>query len=315
MQKRRFSEDRPILNTLINITVLSNLGTVPTKDILSDAFAKFEYVAKKFSRFDKKSELSILNDNSNGKPVKVSAELYNLVDFALQICKKTNGAFDPTVIDYLEMYGYKSKSDFSKIYEENFFKQIKEYSKHRPSPFLIKLNPRLSEIQLLQGQRIDLGSIGKGYAIDLAYNFLSKNLESFIINAGGDIRAKGVKENGSPWIISLAKEPFPNSGMENRDQNEWGKVELLNQALAASGRSERKSGVFHHLIDPRTGFPVNHTHQTFVIADTALEADAWATALFILGSPGLKIIPDKNSIKALLVDTMGNTLYNSTFLR
>ena len=154
-------------------------------------------------------------------------------------------------------------------------------------------------------------------AIDLAYAVLDPRLDSFIINAGGDIRAKGVKEDGSPWIVALAKEPFPNSGIEptGERQAEWGQVELHNQALAASGRSERKAGVFHHLIDPRTGLPVNHSHQTFVIADCAMEADAWATALFILGEPGLKLLPKSPSLKALLIDSKGNTLYNSPFLR
>lgn len=314
MQRRRFSEDRPILNTLINITVLSDLGTVPTSNLLSEAFSKFEYVAKKFSRFDKNSELSHLNNSSNGKPVKVSDELYKLIEFALKICKETNGAFDPTIIDLLEMYGYTATPDFSRLYEADFFKEITEYVKTRPSPMDIKLFPSIHEIQLLKNQRIDLGSIGKGYAIDLAYSVLDSKLDSFIINAGGDIRAKGLKENDKPWVVSLAQEPLPNSDAQqfDYDRTEYGKIELKNQALAASGRSERKTGVFHHLIDPRTGLPVNHSHQTFVVANTAMEADAWATALFIGGKNLLKLLSSNNLIYySLLIDEDGNSYSNS----
>lgn len=312
MKKRRFIEERPILSTVITITAISDIGTTATSDIINEAFNKFDYVAKKFSRFDKQSELSQLN-TSNGKPFHASKELFDLVDFALGISKITSNAYDPTIIDLLEMYGYKVNSDFSRLYEADFYNEITNYVKHRPAPSQIKLNKQENIITLARNQRLDLGSIGKGYAIDLAFSVLDAKLDSFIINAGGDIRAKGVKENGLPWIASMAKELFPNSGLSKNSDEEWGRVELNNSALAASGRMERKVGAFHHIIEPRTGLPSNITHQTFVLADTALLADAWSTALFVLGTDGIKILPKNNSVKVLIIDALGKMVYNSSF--
>jgi len=302
MQNRKLVFERAYMSTLVRLTLISNLGTIETSDLVEDAFDQFEYVTKKFSRFDKKSELSKLNSSPKNKYIKISAELFDLIDFALRISKQTNGAYDPTIIDFLELYGYTRENNLDNLKNLGLYEEVKRLAKSRHKASEIRLKPEVNEIWLNKGQSIDLGGIGKGYAIDLAYKTLNTRLDSFLINAGGDIRAKGKNESGKPWLISLARELLPNKQSKLNASDEWGKVELYNQALAASGRSERKSGIFHHLIDARTGLPVNNTHQVFVIANDAKTADAWATALFVAGKDGIDLIPTESHLNGILID-------------
>lgn len=296
------------MSTIIEITVISDKGTVVANDMIERAFSNFNRVVNKFSRFKADSELSLLNNSRKGVPFKVSDELFFLIDFAFNLSAKSKGAFDPTIIDLLELYGYSLKNNFSNLEKPGIYKEIKELALRRHKPNEVKLSESDHSVTLLSGQRIDLGGIGKGYAIDLA----SKELgESYLINAGGDIRAGGQNKDGRPWLISLAAEPLPNKTNIPFRQAEYGKMELNNQALAASGRFFRRKSFFHHLLDPRTGLPVNYTHQVFVRASSALLADGWATALFITGSEGFKSIPSSDKpLEAMIVDDSGHRLYN-----
>lgn len=300
MLPKKFEQEEVFMNTRINIQVFSDLGTVKTKEKLQEAFRCFDYVVKKYTRFDPKSELSKLN-NSGGMPHKVSKELFELIEYMLELAKETNGAYDPTIIDLLESYGYKADSDFTELDDPKLYENIQKLIKARPSPSEIKLDKKNLTLTLAKRQRIDLGSIGKGYAIDLAYEKL-KDTHSFMINAGGDIRVKGPKPDGNPWTISLYYAQLPNKKL-HKDMT-LGNVELNQGSICGSGGWARKVRYFHHLLNPKTGIPINEISQTYVQAPTAMEADAWATVLFVTGKAGLKLI--KNPIKGIIVNSSGD---------
>ena len=299
------------MNTLVSITVISELGTIETHNIIDQAFSKFIEVARKYTRFDQKSELSILNNASRSAPHHVSTELMHLAKYSLDIAHKSDGLFDPTIIDLLEIYGYGAKQDFSKLDNPELMQEIQRQIKNRPSFEEIILDETNSTIQLAKDQRLDLGSIGKGYAIDLAYDMLAQHFSSFIINAGGDIRAHGKKEVGKPWVVGLEKTSLPNQTSKTEDKY-WGMLPLNGKALAASGSSERNVKFFHHLLNPRTGLPVHYTNQTFVVANRAIDADAWATTLFIAGHTLAETLAPKD-IDWLIVDDRGRTHFSRNF--
>jgi thiamine biosynthesis lipoprotein len=262
-------------------------------EIFDLGFQQFHFVIEKFSRFDTNSELSKLN-NSNGKEVKVSKELFKLVKFSLDLANKTNGAYDPTIIDFLEAYGYDAKYDFEKLQNKKVIqKEIRQLLKSRPSYRDIQLFANRSSLKLAQNQRMDLGSIGKGYAIDKAFSKL-KPLKNFIINAGGDIRANGVYKDDKSWPVGLK---VPTVG-------EIKKIRLDNKAICCSGSWARKVKFFHHLINPKTGKPQGDVKAVFVLANSAIEADAWATALFVAGKKAKKFI-QKYGLKTMIVTNNG----------
>jgi thiamine biosynthesis lipoprotein len=284
------SEDRIFMNTKVEFNTWTAINSSEVHKIFDMGFTQFHFVIERFSRFNPESELSILN-KSSGKGKKITKELFELIEFALNISKKTNGSFDPTIIDFLETYGYDANYNFSRLSNKGVIeKEISGILKTRPKYSEIKLNPKNLTIQLKKRQRIDLGGIGKGYAIDLAFKKLLP-LENFLINAGGDIKAKGHFKDTKYWPVGLK---VPSLG-------QIGIVKLNNEAVCCSGSWARKVKFFHHLINPKTGKPQNELKATFVISKEAKEADAWSTALFASGENAIKLIK-KYKLKAILVD-------------
>ncbi len=308
-----YSAEEVFMNTIIRIQIVSTRGTIFTKEKLYKSYDFFKDVVNKFSRFKKDSELSLLN-NGKLKDGVVSKELFDLISKVLKVSKETDGIYDPTIIDLLELYGYDSEGSFKGLSNNKLSEEVIKMCKGRPSPNEIVINPDTNQILLKKNQKIDLGSIGKGYAVDLAFNFLRKfKFDGILINAGGDIRSYGVNSEGLPWTIGLYKADLPNSGLNLEDKvDSWGKVVLENESISGSGGWARKVGIFHHLLSPKTGFPVNETSQSFVIAPTATESDLWATVLFLLGKNGLSII-NRKGYKGFLVDFQGNIFKSNNF--
>lgn len=283
---------KKFMNTDITIKVVQiNEPTIQIQNQIEEAFGEFERIVKRFSRFDESSELSNLNRNS-GHSVVVSEEMFFLVEKMFEFYKKTDSAFDPTIIGFLEAHGYDRNYDFSKLNNtEKLEKEIQDLLQKKIPLDLIKLDKNKLSITLQPGQRLDLGGIGKGYAIDCAAAKISQVTKNFLIDAGGDIFASGLNDKEKIWNVKL--KAADHSGAEKN----VGMIELKNMAIAASGSWARKVGSFHHLIDPVSGKPAVRKFSTvFVLADSAMEADVWATALFI--KPELA---EKIDLKSLFV--------------
>ncbi len=304
---QKFADERVFMNTKIRVTVNSDAGTVATREQINSAYSQFDEVVRKYTRFNETSELAVLNQ-SQGKAHSVSPEFFQLVKYMLDLAETTNGVFDPTIIDLLEAYGYDAGYHFAKLDDPKLNDEISKLIKSRPSWRNIELDEKKLTIKLAPKQRLDLGSVGKGFAIDLAYDVLNV-FESFIINAGGDVRAKGTNtESGiknHDWTVGLEQHPLPNRPPE--PAKVIGTVELRDQALAGSGGWARRVKFFHHLLDPQTGLPRNEVSQSFVLAPTALQADAWATVLFLLGKPGLKLL-ESQKLEGLIIDLNGEII-------
>jgi len=305
-----YTEEQVFMNTIIRLQIVSSKGTVFTKTKARDTFSIFDMVVKKFSRFNTRSELSEMN-NSYPKAFKPSEELFGLVKLSLELNKKGKGNYDPTLIDLLENYGYDKKQDFSCLEKPDFYKELGKLVKNRKSPKEIVINTKDKTIKLQKGQRIDLGSIAKGYAVDLAYDFLIKEFDNFLINAGGDVRVGGVNEQGLPWKIMLYKAPLPNQTEFGREF--LGMVELEpGYSIAGSGGWARRVGTFHHLLNPVDGLPINQISQTYVMAPKCTDADAYSTFLFVEGPDSMSII-EKDGFSGLLIDFRGNIFKSKKF--
>jgi thiamine biosynthesis lipoprotein len=268
--------EKNFMNTTITIKVVQHSeGTIEINNSINEAFGEFDRIVTQYTRFNENSELSNLNRRS-GEWTKVSDEFFSLIEIMLNIAKETNGAFDPTIIDFLEMYGYDKNYDFSKLEAKDLEVRIKKRAIERPKFSEIELNHETRSVKLAKDQRIDLGGIGKGYAIDCAFDQLKKVSENFLIDGGGDIRASGKNDKEEIWKVGMK------ALNEKKEVETFGMIELNNESLASSGSWARKVKNFHHLINPATGEPVKADYNTvFVQAPTALLADSWATALFI----------------------------------
>lgn len=271
---KKIIRQKDFMNTKITISIVKeNQSTIEINDAFDAAFGEFDRIVKKYTRFNENSELSNLN-RRGGEWTKVSDEFFFLINYMIEMAQKTDGAYDPTIIDFLEVYGYDKNYDFSKLDKPELNNLVEKIAKNRRSWKEIEMNEEKSEVKLGKGQKIDLGGIGKGYAIDCAFEKIKKISEDFLIDAGGDVRASGVNEKNELWKIGLR------FLKDKKPMIEY--AQLNNNAVASSGSWARKVKQFHHLINPQTGKPVEKEYTTvYVLADSAIEADAWATALFI----------------------------------
>ncbi|MEP7103940.1 MAG: FAD:protein FMN transferase [Candidatus Dojkabacteria bacterium] len=274
-------QEKNFMNTVITIKVVQKKqATVAILDAIENAFGEFDRIVKQYTRFNEDSELSNLNRNS-GSWVKINQEFFDLIKYMLNLAEETEGCFDPTIIDFLETYGYDKNYDFSKLDNPKLDGLVKNIADSRASFKDIELDEKNLKVKLVKGQRIDLGGVGKGYAIDCAFDQLKNICQDFLIDAGGDIRATGKNEKGEIWKVALKNKIDDKVG-------DIGFIELDDESVASSGSWARKVKQFHHLINPRTGLPENKFTTVYVIAKKAIDADAWGTALFVGGEKYIK---------------------------
>jgi thiamine biosynthesis lipoprotein len=276
------AKTKKFMNTDITVHVVNEKqNTVKTLDGIEAVFSEFDRIVKKFTRFNEDSELSNLN-RASGEWVSVTSEFFQLIKFMLELNKNTNGVFDPTVIDFLEVYGYNKDYDFSKLDSPALDEMVQNIAKNRKSPQEIELNEKELSVKLVQGQKIELGGCGKGYALDQSKDILlSLGFENFLIDGGGDLIANGKNHKGDDWEVGMYV-------FENNEKILKGSTTLKNEALAASGGWARKVKQFHHLINPNTGSPENKFNTVFVRSKKAILADSLATTLFVGGEDSIR---------------------------
>ncbi len=221
----------------------------------------------------------------------------SVLENSLGIAEKTNGAFDPTMSPLVNAWGFgfenRQEMDQQKI---DSMMRITGYEKVR-----IEGNKVIKKIPEIQ---FDFNAIAKGYASDLAGKVLEeKGVETYMVELGGDLIAKGLKPDGSKWRIGLEK---PAEDMYARQEWEY-LVKITDQALATSGSYrkyyEEEGQRFSHTIDPETGRPVKHNLlSASVFAETCMEADAYATAFMVMGlEKSTEFVENRDDLKAFFI--------------
>jgi thiamine biosynthesis lipoprotein len=267
-------------------------------ELLDRAERVFHEVESRLSRFRSDSELSLLN-NRSGSEVTVSPQFFQVLALALHYHRVTGGIFDPAVLPALEAAGY--DRSFESVPRSSAAPEPSGgTSGKRHSIAALQLDPRGRTVTAPSGLRIDLGGIGKGYAVDLAACVLEPG-HDFMIDAGGDIFASGDGPEGRGWPVAVAS-PY-------KPQEDVAVLRLHDQALATSTtavrRWQRGGSWINHIIDPRSGQPAeNGTVSVSVVAPTATRADVYAKTALLLGpkdgrlfleaqqTPGLFVLSD-----------------------
>jgi thiamine biosynthesis lipoprotein len=260
---------------------------------LDDAADVFPRLETRMSRFLPDSELSMLN-RSAGSRVDVSAELFEVLELALEMNRRTGGLFEPGVLGALEAAGYDRSFEFVKgvsrpdvISEPPQPRSISE----------IELDPARRRVVMPFGVRLDLGGIGKGFAVDSAARVLAP-IGNFLVDAGGDIFASGDGAGGDGWQVAISGPPPASIDIAF--------LRLRDEALATSTtavRRWRQDGRWrNHLIDPRTGRPTeSDAVSASVIAPTTLEAEVLAKVALLLGRDGGISFLEREARAGLLV--------------
>ena len=245
------------------------------------------------STYDPHSELSRFNREPVGEALRVSSELVDVVEAAFAVSEQTLGAFDVTVAPLVALWGFgadaaqRSPGD-GEVAQVLRLVDYRRVAHSRNPPTLEKLRPAT----------LDLSGIAKGFAVDRGAGLLDDaRCGSYLIEFGGEIRARATAPGGGPWRV----------GVESPSGPDYLTTLLLEtDALATSGdyRQYRESdGVrVSHVIDPRTGYPVDHRLASVtVVAETAMMADAYATAMLVMGGAKARRVAGEMNRAALFI--------------
>ncbi len=247
------------------------------------------------STFDSGSELAAFNRAPRGQPVPISAAVVEVVDAAKAVAEQTGGAFDPTVAPLVALWGFGAADVPEAVPTEAQIQAALGSVGYR------KLVSRLDPPSLEKHAplTLDLSAIAKGYAVDqLAEVLQAAGCRAYLIELGGELRVAGTSPGGGPWRLGV-ESPAGEGHLAPA-------IVLRRGAVATSGdyRQYRERGGVRisHLIDPRTGRPVAHRLASVtVVAETTLFADAYATALMVLGEDAGLRFAEQNGLAALFV--------------
>jgi thiamine biosynthesis lipoprotein len=242
--------------------------------------ARLEQINQRMSTYIGTSELNLVNNAGANTWVDVSAETASVVDTAQRISSQTDGAFDITVGNLVNLWGFGPDINLYAVPEENRIREVLSKSGYQ------NLNVRLDPPQIqknIAGLYLDLSGIAKGHGVDqIAELLIELGYPNHLVEIGGEIRTGGEKAPGQPWSIGI-----------ERPQSKGRSVLRVvhtstTAAMATSGDYrnyfEHQGRRYSHTIDPTTGYPITHRLASVsVLHESCMLADAYATAFMVMG--------------------------------
>ena len=321
---RQKSAEKPVQQTWLTMGTFASVTLRgDDRELLRDCFTTtaecFSNINTRLSTYIPQSEISRIN--ATDRKLAVSQLTYDMVKTTLRYCDISGGAFDPTVKPLIKLWGFNGA----------------EVPTNLPSPVAVSAaletvgyeKIRISRTETAGVRRyflqspvaVDLGGIAKGYAVDRAYDLLvgkygaPDGRPNMLINLGGNIRCHGRAAPGRKWRIGV-RNPFVRNELV-------GVLELdSGMAVATSGNYERfvmiEGRRYAHIIDPRSGYPVQGMAEVTVVSESATETDAMSTAFYVAGPSGaaellkkiprcgVLMIPDSKPMSILVSGRMRN---------
>lgn len=272
--KFEMSASKYLMGTEFFVTVV-HTSIDSGKKAMYYALREVERIESVTSNYRDSTEISYVNRNAFGKPVKLSKELFGLIERSIAYSKLYDGYFDITVGQLTNYWGFNSDHPIESLPDSVRISELLGFVDYN---YLI-LNYEDSTIRFSkEGVLIDLGGIAKGYALNRAGEVLrKKGIKDFLINGGGDLYASGRKANGHKWVVGI-KDPRKNDLLV-------ASFEVENTGVLTSGDYERFkiiNGVrYHHIFNPKTGFPTNTSRSATIICDNCEKGVVLSKIIFI----------------------------------
>ena len=279
-QKSIISEiSGPIMGTSYHIKVVLTPNKHSLDNLSKGVSETLNRVDLLMSTYKPNSEISRFNRLATNTWFELSQETYQVIALGQSISEKSKGSYDMTVGPLVNSWGFGPAGKPVKMPDEGQLHDLL----NRVGFAHLKLDADRLSIMKDTDVYLDLSSIAKGYAVDAVANYLdSHNVESYLVEVGGEIRAQGIKPNGKVWRLAIES---PTVGQRSVHKV----IDLTNAGLATSGDYRNyyeEGGVrYSHTIDPFTGKPVQHQLTSVsVISSTSAEADAMATMFMVMGA-------------------------------
>ncbi len=286
--------ERPAMGTLVSVTALGG-SREQLEETIGRSFEAMQRLIGLLTRFDGASPVSVLNETGrlDGPP----PEVREVVTHALDYHRTTSGAFDVTVAPLVDLF-------WDRLVREAPVEptpgEVAEARERVGSGHVVLTERRLGLGR--PGMRLTLDGIAKGYIVDAMCTELDRRgVRRYLVNAGGDIRARGTNADGRPWTIAV-EHPWRRGDYPDA-------IALTDAAVATSGSYERffdPSRSYHHIVDAATGRSPVHCSSVSVIAPTAMAADALATSVFLMGPRrGVAFVDALPGCACLILDQEG----------
>jgi len=267
----------PTMGTRYHITWISNSGSTGQEELAVAVAGMLAGINNSMSTYEEDSTISVFNRAPVGQWIAVDEDFVEVLTAAREVGGLSQGAYDVTVAPLVNLWGFGPQRGQQVPSRENIQRALTQVREG-----LLEYDPEARAIRKQSPLQLDFSSVAKGYAVDKIADWMSgEGVKDYLVEVGGEIRVAGLSPRGEPWRIAVEK---PAAG--ERDVQVV--LTVTDVAVATSGDYrnffEHEGVRYSHSIDPRTGWPVRHELVSVtVVHPRAALADAWATALTVLG--------------------------------
>ncbi len=287
----KVSETRLAMGTFVSMTLL-HTSKDQAQEAMGKAYEEIDRLTLEMNRFDRTTAVGQLN--REGRLKDVPPDVSNVVRGALSHYRISSGAFDISVKPVVDLFRDKFSGKKPTRPSE---REMREALKLVDASHIEVMGNSI--LLKKPGMGITLDGIAKGYIVDRAGDILAGDgIENYLINAGGDIRTSGRRQDGRPWTIAVQD---PNKKHHYPDM-----IKMTDGAIATSGNYEvyfDREKLFHHIVNPQNGFSPITCSSVSVLAETAMDADALSTSVFVMGPrKGVHFVNSLPKCECLLVE-------------
>jgi thiamine biosynthesis lipoprotein len=295
-----FKYHQVAMGTVIEITLIADDEEAANKASLQ-AFQEIKRIETLMSPWLDSSDVTRINRSAGKERVKVSPETFEVIQKAQEISELSEGGFDITIGPLTELWRKarekKIPPPVEDVKEKLGLVNFKNIEMDQEGKVFLKK----------KDMAIDLSGIAKGYAVDRVFELLkSLGYRNLIVNAGGDLRVGGLKNN-QPWSIGIQN--------PRESKNILARISVSDMAVATSGDYEKffiyEGKRYHHIFNPKDGFPTDDCQSVTVLCKEGMIADALATAVFVLGAEkGYSLCQKLEGVDYIIVDKEGKTIFS-----
>lgn len=285
-----------VFGTFYQVTIADSLTQGQAHELEEGMLEVFEQVDATMSSYRDDSELMAFNQAPVGEWQPLSNELIEVLAISQSVAEASSGAFDVTIGGLVNLWSFGSEARPREIPDEEALQARLD----QIGPDSIEVDENTLQARRLRDVFVDLGGVAKGHATDRIAAYLDQqNIEHYLVNLGGDLTVRGYRDKeGEPWRIGIE------APLDER-QEATHIVPLHDISVATSGDYrnyfEEDGKRFSHTIDPRTGRPIEHRVASVTVAHPSnVWADAWATAMMVMGKEGLELAREQN-LKVLML--------------